>query len=1000
MIMDLNRFIADERPFWQELERMLEKLEAAPAPALDPGEIKRFHYLYQRASADLARLRTFSSEREIRRFLESLVARAYAEVHESRKSGRRLMLLAWFFKTFPRTFRRRRAAFWLCAGVMTLGAIFGGGAAAFDPEAKAVLMPFPHLQTSPSERVAEEEARKGPLSLEGKASFSSYLMTHNTRVSIFAMALGMTWGLGTVLLLFYNGAILGAVAADYILSGETAFLAGWLLPHGAVEIPSILVAGQAGLVLAGALIGREQQNAPLRTRLRSVSKDLTTLIFGVAVLLIWAGLVEAFFSQHHEPAMPYEVKIGFGVLELVLLAAFFWKSGAKSAPARAGLPAAAVIALCLWTAAPCAATETPPEKVLDFTDLSLEELKNVEIVTASKTPERLSEIPAAVYVITQEDIRRSGANSIPEILRLAPGVQAARVTSTEWDVNIRGLNELYSNKLLVLIDGRSVYTPIFSGVFWDMQDVVIEDIERIEVIRGPGAAVWGANAVNGVINIITKSAAETDGTLLAATGGTEEGVGTVRYGDRVNAGLTYRLYLKYFSRGELAGEWNRLNDIQPSSNWDSWRAGWRMDWRRDAGETFTFQGDAFTSRYDTEVERIILTEPYISEESDTSESSGGHLLGRWERRLSGASDMSLQLFYDRAYKEYNPGTSTVDTLDLDGVYHYAGFSRHDIVCGLGFRHISDRFGNSYEIAIHPERLDQQILSAFIQDEVRLLPDRLSMTLGAKFEHNDYTGFEVQPSVRFLLSADDSQTFWTAVSRAVRVPSRLERDVEGNLLIPGNGSDGPVTVNEFGNPDLKAETLVAYELGYRVQPADNFWLDAAIFFNDYDDLITLKPGEECLLSDGEDDCGVPLYYDNVMEGEAWGIELAADWAPVRKLRFKAAYTFLETKLNYNPSAADDLEYISFGAEPPRNQFSLRAMADVTPAVEFDLWFRYVDRLADNDVDDYNTLDARLAWRATDHVTLSVTGQNLFDSRHSEYSEYEVKRSVYGKIEWAF
>jgi uncharacterized membrane protein SpoIIM required for sporulation len=328
MIIDLQKFIREERPVWTELETVLKSRERDPHRRMSIKEIQRFHYLYQRASADLARIMTFSSEPEIKGYLETLVERSYGEIHETREKPYRLSPGHWFFITFPRTFRGHVKAFWLALVVMLMGAVFGGLAISFDPEAKRVIMPWPHLTGSPSERVATEESA-GHDDLAGyRSRFSSYLMTHNTRVAVLTLALGLTYGVGTIILLFYNGVILGAVALDYILSGEALFLAGWLLPHGTVEIPAILIAGQAGLVLAEALIGRGRPES-LRTRLRLISGDLVTLIFGVALLLVWAGLIESFFSQYHEPYVPYGVKIAFGMLELALLFGFLFRSGHK-----------------------------------------------------------------------------------------------------------------------------------------------------------------------------------------------------------------------------------------------------------------------------------------------------------------------------------------------------------------------------------------------------------------------------------------------------------------------------------------------------------------------------------------------------------------------------------------------------------------------------------------------------------------------------------------------
>ena len=328
MIIDLKKFISTERVYWTELETMLDKIEKGPDQRMNLNGLKRFHYLYQRASSDLAKIMTFSAEPNIRRYLESLVGRAYGEIHETRDRSVRATPTSWFFYTFPRTFRRHFRAFVISALAFAVGCTFGGFAIGIDPEAKEILMPFEHLRGDPSDRVQKEEAADTDRLAGRKASFSSYLMTHNTKVSIFTLALGMTYGIGTLIMLFYNGVILGAVALDYLLAGESQFLLAWLLPHGSVEIPAILLAGQAGIVLAGALIGWDKP-VSLKARLRFITKDLVTLIAGVALMLVWAGIIEAFFSQYHEPVIPYAGKIGFGMLELLMLILFFALSGKK-----------------------------------------------------------------------------------------------------------------------------------------------------------------------------------------------------------------------------------------------------------------------------------------------------------------------------------------------------------------------------------------------------------------------------------------------------------------------------------------------------------------------------------------------------------------------------------------------------------------------------------------------------------------------------------------------
>ena len=329
MIIDLQKFIATERATWSEFEEKLDHLEAEPNHRMSLEDLQRFHLLYERTAADLARIVTFSVEPETRRYLESLVARGYGEVHEARERQARLRPIPWFLHTLPQTFRRHIRAFWMSVAITIVGCAFGGIAIAFDPGSKAALMPFSHLLQDPAKRVAQEESATGDRLAGHKASFSASLMTHNTQVSIFTFGLGITWGIGTILMLFYNGIMMGAIAVDYIQAGQTRFLLGWLLPHGVVEIPSILIAGQAGFILARALIGRGQR-LTLRARMRSVSQDLITLIFGVALFLVWAGIVEAFLSQYHEPVIPYTVKIGFGLVEFTLLCAFLSQSGKRA----------------------------------------------------------------------------------------------------------------------------------------------------------------------------------------------------------------------------------------------------------------------------------------------------------------------------------------------------------------------------------------------------------------------------------------------------------------------------------------------------------------------------------------------------------------------------------------------------------------------------------------------------------------------------------------------
>ncbi len=658
-----------------------------------------------------------------------------------------------------------------------------------------------------------------------------------------------------------------------------------------------------------------------------------------------------------------------------------------------------------------ASTGEPGGEPADFTEFSLEELKDVVIVSVSKKPEMVSDAAAAVYVITREDIRRSGATSIPEALRLAPGVHVARITATDWAINIRGLNSQFAQNLLVMIDGRSVYTHVFSGVFWDVQDTVIEDIERIEVIRGPGASVWGANAVNGVINIITKQAAQTQGGQAVALGGSEEQIASLRYGSTLANQAYYRAYGKFFNRGEL----DKVgldpveadpNEAQSSDNWRSGRGGFRIEMLPGHGlsenspDSFTFQGEAYSNRYDKEFERSSIIFPggasSVTGET-TSEAVGWHLLSRWQHRLSSDSDTITQFYFDHAKKDYDPGSGRVETADLDFQHRMNPFERHDMVWGLEYRFISDEFNDSPNIAMEPSHLDQSLWSTFIQDEIQIIPDVVTFIAGSKFEYNEFTGIEIQPSIRALVKPAKRVSLWGAVSRAVRVPSRLELHGRTSDLIDLDGvdADEPVEVTTRGNRDLESEELTAYELGLRLKPIPALWLVTTIFFNDYERLIGLEMRD----SDPSDE-RFDLVYDNNSSGESYGLELALDWKVNANCLLAATYTYLHTEIQENkidnPAIA---ELVSEGSNP-RNSFSIRSYLDVTPKIDFDLWFRYVGRLPEKDIGSYTVLDARLAWRPYPSLELSLVGQNLLEEGHAEFSTLEVERSIYGKIEWNF
>jgi len=645
----------------------------------------------------------------------------------------------------------------------------------------------------------------------------------------------------------------------------------------------------------------------------------------------------------------------------------------------------------------------------DLTQLSLEDLMDIEITSVAKRAQKLSEAPAAVFVITQEDIRRSGATSISESLRMAPGLQVARIDANKWAITSRGFNGRFSNKLLVLIDGRTVYTPLYSGVYWDMKDTLLEDVDRIEIIRGPGASLWGANAVNGVINIITKSAKETQGGLMVAGAGTEEqGFGAVRYGGKLGEDIHSRAYVKYFDRD--SGVFSSGED--GADEWDVLRAGFRMDWQESGPDALTLQGDI----YDGEAGVTAVTksfDPYAPPTLDEDDGiRGANVLGRWKHTVSDSSEVALQVYYDRTERNGVVLDQIHDTFDLDFQQQFALGKRQEIVWGLGYRFVSDNVDNTFYGSWDPDSRNDDLFSGFVQDDITLIKDRLRLTLGSKLEHNDYTGSEIQPNGRLMWTPREGHSIWTAVSRAVRTPSRTEEDGRLNTTVLTPGSLLPLfpgygLVSLLGDGDYESEELLAYEIGYRVRPTDRFSMDVAAFFNDYSKLRTLEPGNPSLeVSPSPPHLVFPFTADNKMDGKTYGVEVAADWRASDWWRIQASYTCLQIQLDLDGDSGDTLSESAEG-ESPHHQVSLRSSMDIVRDLALDLWARYVDDLPSQDVDSYITLDIRLGWKPHKGVELSVVGQNLLDDQHPEYEpEFidiiptEVQRSVYGTVTWQF
>ncbi len=615
-----------------------------------------------------------------------------------------------------------------------------------------------------------------------------------------------------------------------------------------------------------------------------------------------------------------------------------------------------------------------PAPAASFVDMSIEELLNVQVTSVSKKPERLASTAGAVHVVTGEDIRRSGAMSLPEALRLVPGVNVAQINAGSWAVSIRGFNGRFANKLLVLMDGRSIYTPLFSGVFWDAQDTLLEDIERIEVICGPGAAVWGANAVNGVINIVTKSAKATLGGSTSVVVGTEEqGTGSVRYGAKINDETFFRLFYKYVNRDRLLE-----NPAFPAADHHAaHRGGFRLDWEPSDVNSLSLSGDLYSSR---------VLDPNNAGQLDAS---GGHLLGRWNRTLSDSDSLAFQFYYDRAGFDGAALSERRNTFDVEARHRFALGERHDLNWGVQYRFTGDEsFGGSGALTLMPPERHDQLVALFVQDQITLLPERLTATLGVRLEHNDYTGVEVQPSARLAWTPSEKQTFWAALSRAVRTPSRAESSLVFNTPASPPATP-PGTV--LGNPQQISESLHAYELGWRIHPVPTVSFDVAAFYNKYDHLqgsvttVNFVPF-----------VSTTTRLDNQNRGSTYGGEVAMSWQALENWRLMSSYTLLQM---HTTAAGVD-------GSSPQQQVQIQSRLDLPARLELDTGVAFVDALPALGVSHYVRLDARLGWRARKDLALSLGIKNALDARHREFGNEilsvptESQRSVYVRLDAKF
>lgn len=629
----------------------------------------------------------------------------------------------------------------------------------------------------------------------------------------------------------------------------------------------------------------------------------------------------------------------------------------------------------------------PPAHASRLTELSLEELLDLEVTLVSKRPERLSEAPAAVHVITREDIRRSGGRSIPDLLRQAPGVEVAQLTSSSWAVSARGFNDIFANKLLVMIDGRTIYTPLFSGVFWDVQHVFLEDVERIEVVRGPGATLWGANAVNGVINIVTRDARDTQGTFLTAGGGNyERGFGGFRHGEHFGENGAFRIYGQVFDRDAFpAAIGNGDHDgIQVA------QGGFRMDWEPQPTHRLTVQGDVYRAGLDQSYTRTMPPPnppaPFVDEA--TNSATGFNLLGRLENAAAISSDWSFQVYYGETDRDTTVFGERRQTFDTDFQHSTFAGDRHRITWGAGHRVTSDRIANTFDITLDPPRRTDHLVSFFVQDEFAVIHDELTLTAGTKLEHNDYTGFEVQPAVRGSWTFLPRQTVWASVARAVRTPARAEHDIA--IVQPGG-------LTFQGNPEFQSEELIAWEAGYRSHPRTNLTFDLSLFLNEYDKLRSLEMASPGVFETG-----------NNLHGRTYGTEVAVNWQAMDFWRWHASYSLLQMDLRARSRSDDPVTVEDTEGRSPRHKAFLRSSMDLPNDWEWDTLFRFADRLTAAGIGSYVEMDIRLAWSPREGLELALVGQNLLKSRHQEFapSQFfqdiprEIPRSYYGKLSWNF
>ncbi len=645
-----------------------------------------------------------------------------------------------------------------------------------------------------------------------------------------------------------------------------------------------------------------------------------------------------------------------------------------------------------------ASTSRGEQRPSDLANQSLQDLMNMQVTTVSKTEQKLSQTAAAVFVITQRDIARSGARDIPDLLRMVPGLDVAQINGNTWAVNSRGFNSRFANQLQVLVDGRSVYSDSFGGVFWDQLDMPLEDIERIEVIRGPGGSVWGGNSVNGVINIITKKASKTKGAMAVAGGGTEEqGFGTLQYGGSAGKSTDYRIFAKYLNEGALQG----MSGGGGGDGWHSLRGGFRSDTQLSTRDVLTVEGDMYSIGEGSPTYNLpSLTSPGPVPIESVFGVTGGFLQSVWKHASSPTSDSTVEMSYDR-YERDDVLFDHRGTLDLNFQHHFEWGNRQSVLWGGEYRRSTSTTNGNLYVSYSPADLNTNLYSGFVEDAFSLIPQRVTLTAGARLEHNYFSGFAFMPGARVAWTVNPRATLWAAVSRAERTPSEVDTDLRANLAsFPGAGGV-PNLVAFIGNPNIKDEGLTAFEAGYRTGLTKRLTADFAAYFNIYDHQETTEPATPFFENTpAPPHLVVPTIYENLMHGEAQGFEISASWRPASRWTLSPGYAFEQIHTHLAPTSQDTTSVSAAQGASPTHSAQLRSHVRLWRGLDFDASGYFVDRLTDPAVPSYTRVDAQLSWSFAEKATIRVVGQNLAQDHHEEFVDTLntvqstlVKRSAY-------